>query len=250
VTARGATIARRASSLFSCALDFVYPRACRGCGDTVPDAGTYLCWDCLAGVPTITMPYCSRCGDPAEGQIEHQYVCALCRRFDPPFDLARSAVRYRGIIRNVLHGFKYGDDVCVTNDLVNMLEACTRTHFSRLRFDAVVGVPLYARRERERTYNQSRLLAGGLARRLRAPLATTRCIVRRRETASQTGLNADRRRANVRGAFTARDADWLQGRTILLVDDVMTTGATVAECAGTIKDAGAAGVYVVTVARG
>jgi len=250
VTALGAIVAQKALSLFSSTLDFVYPRACRGCGDTAPDAGVYLCWDCLASIPTISRPYCSRCGDPAEGVIDHQYVCTLCRRFDPPFDLARSAVRYRGIIRRILHGFKYGEDVCMTNDLVNMLDACAKAHFSRLRFDAVMGVPLHARRERERTYNQSRLLAGGLARRLRVPMATTRCIVRRRETASQTGLNADGRRANVRGAFSVRDADWLQGRTILLVDDVMTTGATVAECAGTIKDAGAAAVYVVTVARG
>ena len=154
----------------------------------------HLCWDCLARVPTITMPFCSRCGDPAEGQIEHAYVCALCRRFEPRFDLARSAVRYRGTMRDVLQGFKYSADVSVADDLVGMLEACTRAHYSHIRFDALAGVPLHVRRERERTYNQSRLLASGLARRLRVPLATKRCVTRKRETASQTGLNADRRR--------------------------------------------------------
>jgi ComF family protein len=122
-------------------------------------------------------------------------------------------------------------------------------HFDSVSLDGVACVPLYPLRERERTYNQAALLADGLADRLGVPRAPG--VLRRvRRTLSQTGFDAGARRQNVRGAFVAEHARWLDGRTILLVDDVMTTGATVCECARMLLQGGAHRVYVATVARG
>jgi len=108
---------------------------------------------------------------------------------------------------------------------------------------------LHARRERERTYNQARLLAGGLAATLKLPLLRG-CLYRVRFTRTQIDLSAYARRANVSGAFVAGDEAWLEGRCLLLADDVMTTGATINECARVLKRAGASRVFAVTVARG
>jgi ComF family protein len=194
-------------------------------------------------------PFCRQCGDPVDGAVEGAYTCSWCTRTKPRFDAARSAVRYRGGLRHAIHALKYQNAMCVATDLVPLLEACVRTQYPRVRFDAVVPVPLYPRRERERSYNQSDVLSQGLARALGIQ-AFSRCLRRVRPTATQTNLSAHQRKVNVRNAFAVANAEWVEGRTLLLVDDVMTTGATVNECSRMLKRAGGAGVYVATVARG
>lgn len=230
-------------------LDLIYPRSCSGCGGPAGKHTRHICWDCLASFDIITAPLCSLCGNPADGRIEHEYICSLCLRRRSYFDMARSAVRYVGALRTALHSFKYDRITCLSCDFVPLLSACVRTHYSQIYFDAVTFVPLYPERERTRSYNQARLLAKELAVDLNLSLLST-CLHRSRSTPSQTDLNSSRRRANVRGAFETTDEDWLEGRSLLLVDDVMTTGATVNEVAKVLKKAGATAVYVVTVARG
>jgi len=236
-------------TIISTFLDLVYPRSCAGCGAPVSRNSTHICWDCLASFDIITSPFCSICGDPADGVIEHDYTCSWCKRHRPYFDLARSAVLYRGAVRNALHSFKYEYITCLSRDFISLLSACIDVYYPKICFDAVTFIPLYPRKERKRTYNQARLLANGLARILELPLLSN-CLHRVRSTVSQTDLTASARRANVSGAFAAVEKGWLEGRRLLLVDDVMTTGSTVNECAKVLKQAGAAGVYVVTVARG
>jgi ComF family protein len=230
-------------------LDLVYPRTCAGCGAAVGPGLRYLCWECMAATPWIRDPFCALCGDPVDGRVGHEYTCAWCVERRPRFDGARSAVRYRGPLREALHVFKYQLGTHLAPDLVTMLSACVRTHFARVPFDAVTFVPLHPRKERERTYNQARILARGVARALDLPLLAG-CLRRARDTVAQADLTASERRRNVRLAFEAGERAWLEGRTLLLVDDVMTTGATVDECARALKKGGAAGVYVATVARG
>lgn len=181
--------------------------------------------------------------------MDHDFVCSACRFSSPGFDRARSALRYRGALKGVLQAFKYRRASYLSGDLVPILKAVVVTYFGGVRLDGVTFVPLHARRERERTYNQARLLASGLAAALGVPFAGA-CLKRVRWTATQTDLKAPARRRNVQGAFEARRAEWLRGRNLLLVDDVMTTGATARECACVLRGQGAAGVYVATVARG
>ncbi len=230
-------------------LDLAFPRACASCGQPPGlDAG-HLCWDCVAGLPLIAPPFCSVCGDPAEGVTEAEFVCGWCRDKTPPFERARSAVRYHGAIRDLLHAFKYQGAIHLAPDLGELLEGCVRAHYSDELLDAVCFVPLYPARERERGYNQSRLLAADLARRRGLPLMP-RLLSRIRPTATQTRLSAPARAENVRGAFAVADPGWVRGRRLLLVDDVMTTGSTVGECARALRAAGAWRVFVATVARG
>jgi len=181
--------------------------------------------------------------------VGHEYSCTFCRSRPPAFERARSAARYRGSLRNVLQAFKYGGATCLSRELVAWLHACVTAHYDGLRFDGVAAVPLYARRERSRGYNQAALLAKGVANRMGVPFAAG-CLQRVRATRTQTELKARERRQNVKGAFRVAHADWVDGRRILLVDDVMTTGATVSECSRVLRTAGAASVHVATVARG
>jgi len=235
--------------ILSTLLDLVFPRVCVNCGGRVGEGSYHICWDCAVSFALVEAPHCSLCGDPVDGRVENVFRCSFCRRHPPHFDLARSALRYRGNLREVIHAFKYSGMSCVSKDLVRWLTACHQVHYSGIDIDAVTCVPLYGRRQRDRTYNQSSLLAHDLARELHIPLFV-RCLRRTRSTQSQVKLNAKQRRDNVRGAFSVRDGEWVEGRRLLLIDDIMTTAATVNECSRVLKQAGAASVYVLTLARG
>jgi ComF family protein len=231
------------------ALDLVFPRHCAGCEGPVAEGQEgYVCSDCLAVVTWVTEPFCAKCGDPIDGVAAKSFTCSLCVEADPPFDLARSAVRYRGPIKTLLHQFKYSEGTHLAEDLGRLLAACVETHYDPAVFDLMAFVPLYHRRERERSYNQARLLAEQLGRRYDRPVL--RGIRRVRDTGTQTRLHMAGRVENVRGAFEVTEPGWVQGKTILLIDDVMTTGATLREAASALKAAGAWRVLAATVARG
>ncbi len=152
-------------------------------------------------------------------------------------------------MREILHRFKYNQGTHLGDDLGSLLEGCVRAHFADVRFDGITYVPLHPVKARQRSYNQARLLAESLGRRLHLPV-NRYMLERSRFTRTQTRLTAEERKQNVRGAFRAVTPDWIDGRHWLLVDDVMTTGATVDECARVLNVCGAASVRVVTVARG
>lgn len=230
-------------------LDLVFPRQCAACGGAVGRELCHVCWDCLAGMWPVCSPFCSMCGDPVPGPIQHHYTCSLCVGHPPGFDYARSAFMYRGAMADLIKALKYHHDLHLSRDLATMLLACVNVHYSAIDIDAVIFVPLHRRKEIKRTYNQSRLIARELARMLGKPLIPD-ALQRVRDTPSQTELTSVQRRKNVRGAFRVCRPQWLDGRRCLLVDDVMSTGSTVSECARELKKAGAAAVRVVTVARG
>ncbi len=237
-------------SILAWVLDAVYPRACAGCGEGMGREPGNLCWECRAqGIPAVE-PFCARCGDPIDGLALDTFTCSACRKNPPDFDLARSAYRHRGPLKKALLSFKYNGNVALCRDFGDMLAACVRARYGEVAFDAVTAVPLYPVRRRSRTYNQSALLAGHVARRLGIPGGCWNGLVRLRSTQTQTGLNLSQRAANVKDAFAVKEPDWVAGRNFLLVDDVMTTGATVRECSRVLKAHGALGVYVVTVMRG
>lgn len=194
-------------------------------------------------------PFCVCCGDPVAGDIQHDYTCFSCSRETPQFHFARSATRYEGAVGEALKALKYESALWLADDLAELLFACVRAEYSGVEFDCVTPVPLYPPRRRARGFNQSALLGAALARRIKV-LYNERAVRRVRPTISQTGLTAPQRAANVSGAFRAGLFARLNGKKILLVDDVMTTGATVNACARALIKSGAASVHVVTVARG
>ncbi len=241
--------AARAADIWLGAVDLVYPRRCCHCGGGVVETEGHLCWECRTGIDYVGDPFCALCGDPVEGVVHHRFVCSWCARARPAFDRARSAARFRGCIKSALHALKYQNGTYLSRELGQMLAGAFAARYGDVSVDAVTCVPLHRLRERARTYNQSALLAGELARLIGRP-CSPRLIERLRDTATQTHLSAHERRRNVRGAFVAARPDSVLNRRFLLVDDVMTTGATVDAASRALKQAGAAAVYVLTVARG
>ena len=231
-------------------LDLIFSRACEGCGAAMGEEAGGLCWDCQTEVKPVRIPFCERCGDPVAGAVQGPFECAWCRKVDPAFAWARSAVRYEGVAKACLRRFKYNAGVWLLDDLVQWLVALWRVCPATAREATVVtGVPLYPKRQRERGYNQASLLAARLAQRIGIPFQDG-LLGRRRATETQTHLTAAQRVHNVRGVFSVPWAHRVHGARIVLVDDVMTTGATVNECARALQAAGAASVMVLTVARG
>lgn len=231
-------------------LDMLFSRTCEGCGSAMDEEPGTICWDCRVRAQTIRLPFCDHCGDPVAGAVTGLFECAWCRKTRPAFDWARSAVRYDGVVQACLRDFKYNHGTWVLDNLTDWLVALWNAAPSSIRFaDRMTSVPLHPARERERGYNQSSLLAKSLAERVGIPFRD-RLLWRKRHTPSQTHLTAAQRANNVKGVFTVPWPGRVRGARIVLVDDVMTTGATVHECARALKAAGAETVMVLTVARG
>ena len=220
-------------------LDWIFPPRCVGCGRI----GVRFCDDCLAAARRITPPVCARCGNPLPAG--ETGLCPRCREHLPAFAAARSWALMEGSVRKAVHRLKYHRDVALADVLAAQLLRLVRAQGWEI--DAVVAIPLGKQRLRERGYNQAALLAFPLALGLGVPF-WRHALSRQRETRSQVGLSAEERRQNVAGAFAA-EGRRLQGRVVLLVDDVMTTGATLDAAAQALLAAGAARVYAATVAR-
>ncbi len=230
-------------------LDLLYPRRCMGCGVSSPETFRYVCWDCWSDAARVEPPFCALCGDPVAGAVDHDFICYSCSAETPAFDGARSAVRYDGVVGEALRQLKYEKALWLAPDMAKLLHNCVDAEYPGCTFDLLVPVPLHHVRRRTRGYNQSAILAHELGRRIGSPVAS-RLLKRIRPTATQTNLTAKQRLSNVVGAFQHGREKRLAGRRVLLVDDVMTTGATVNACAKTLKEGGAASVHVVTAARG
>jgi ComF family protein len=230
-------------------LDMVYPRNCMGCGIADPETFRYICWDCWSDAAHIEAPFCELCGDPVAGSVDHEFICYSCSAEKPSFDAARSAARYDGVVGEALRQLKYEKALWLAPDMAELLQNCINAEYTGRKFDLVVPVPLYHVRRRERGFNQSAVLAHELGKRISCK-SVPGMLRRIRPTTTQTNLTAPQRLSNVKNAFKSRRAKWLAGRRVLLVDDVMTTGATVNACAKALKKGGALSVHVVTVARG
>ena len=238
-----------ARALLGRALDFAFPRVCPVCHGRSDRAERHLCDACRLRLPLHDGPVCAICGAIPDGDVgDSDYVCGACRALRPAFAKARSAARFSGGARDMVLAFKYNQATWLREDLADLLEGCVRARFESAAIDAVAPVPLHPSRLRARTYNQSALLARSLAERLGCDFRPG-LHARLRPTPTQTRLGASGRRQNVRGAFAAVEPEWASGRTVLVVDDVMTTGATLHECARALRAVGALQVWCATVAR-
>ena len=228
-------------------LDGLLPPRCAACGQEI-ESGQGLCAGCWGRLTFIDAPYCVCCGLPFDFEISGTTLCGPCLADPPPFDRARAALFYDDYSRSLILGFKHGDRTDRAGVLGRLMTRLLASLDASVDF--VVPVPLHRWRLWRRRYNQSALLAQTLAR---ASDSTYRpdMLVRTRATPSQAGRNARDRRQNVRGAFriASQAKSALTGRHVLLVDDVMTTGATVRECARVLKRSGAGRVSVLVVAR-
>jgi ComF family protein len=232
------------------ALDLLYPSLCPVCDLALgPGRRDPLCRGCWTAVERIEPPGCRTCGLPFpsfdRGLPAVPPLCHACAAAPPAFDYARAAGAYAGALRDALHAFQFGGKRILARPLGDLvLEQCGGLLGPHV--DALVAVPLTRARERERGFNQAALLASHLATASGLP-DKPRWLSRRHGTRSQTELTADERRANVAGAFAASPR--VAGAHVVVVDDILTTGATVGECARALRGAGARAVGVVAVAR-
>ncbi len=228
-------------------LDAILPPLCLGCGEIVASPGA-LCAECWPRFSFIAAPQCQRCGVPFTDDMGSGALCTACLARPPRFRRARAVLTYDDKSRRVVLPLKHGD----RTDIARACGAWMARAGAELvtEADLVAPVPLHWRRLFTRRYNQAALLASMVARDADAALAPD-LLRRARWTGSQAGLEAKERRRNVRQAFDVppRWQAKLEGRTVLLVDDVLTTGATVDACTGALKKAGAAHVDVLTLAR-
>ncbi len=227
--------------------DLLYPPSCAGCGVST---GTHrsLCPACWIGIRFIERPYCEVLGSPFSHDLGAGILSAEAIADPPPFDRLRSAAIHDGVVRDLVHGLKYRD----RTDLAPMMAGwmLRASDGAVARCDALIPVPLHRARLFSRKYNQAAELARHLCRLSGKPLLAS-TLLRVKRTSQQVGLGARARKDNVRGAFAiagGRDND-VFGRRIVLIDDVYTTGATVASATRVLKKAGAADVTVLTFAR-
>ncbi len=234
-------------------VDLLFPPFCPLCRARLDEGRRDpLCGPCWAGLERLPPPYCRTCGRPFPafdpGRPAQASPCEPCRRRRPPFAYARAAAVYGERVREAVHALKFERKTALARPLGDLMAEAGSAMLPLDAVDCLVPVPLHPSREAERGFNQSVLLANRVGRRWGVPVES-RSLRRRRPTLPQTDLDAEGRRANVRGAFTLSRPAAVDGRHVLLIDDVFTTGATVAECARVLLEAGARAVGVLTVAR-
>lgn len=228
-------------------LDLVLPPRCLSCGEQVADPQA-LCSECWSRIDFIEAPFCSVCGIPFEHDAASDAVCAACLARKPRYDRARAVFRYGDDSRGMILSFKHADRTDAAIAFAAWMARAGKELLAEA--DVIAPVPLHYRRLVWRRYNQAALLALRLGRAAAKP-AIVDLLKRTRPTPSQAGLGAGERQRNLAGAIAVNPAraGGVQGRRVLLVDDVFTTGATVSACARALRRAGAAGVDVLTLAR-
>ena len=226
----------------------MFPDDCRLCGAPLKSLSRIpVCRDCLlAPAPLTAEFFCAACRTPFANAfpLDAAGLCALCRAGAQGFDAAYSFGAYEGALRELIHLFKFEGVRTLARPLAGFLLAALPRD---VRLDAVAPMPLHWRRYWQRGFNQSGLLAAEIGRRSGIPVV--RAIRRVRATVPQAGLTSAKRRANVARAFVPVRGGSAQGLRVLLVDDVLTTGATAAACSRALRSAGAAYVAVLTLAR-
>jgi ComF family protein len=237
-------------ALLNAGLALVYPEVCQLCGRArASTAECFICETCRKDVQPIEPPYCSRCGLPFAGAITQAFECSNCRGTEWAFRSARSAVVAKGNVLEVIHRYKYQRALWFEPFLAELLLQRAQLELGQQQWDWLVPVPLHPTKQREREFNQAERLARHLSRATQIHV-NGRLLRRVLPTRTQTLLSREERQANVRNAFVYCGRQPLNGQRLVLIDDVLTTGATTGACARVLRAAGAAEVCVWTVARG
>lgn len=264
-------LGRRLKTVMGAVREALFPSKCLLCGDFYGPPGEplhrvsgglekaladWLCTDCRLDWEAIVSPLCHRCGLPFISPEGGDHLCGDCRTRPGAFDRARAVGHYAGTLKALILQFKFHGQVGLAEPLGRLLLDAFERHWSADGVDLILPVPLHGRRMRQRGYNQAFLLVRHWTRWYEAlhgvPLACRieRDLLRRvRPTTPQTGLNRGERERNLKRAFALAGPLPAKGQRILLVDDVLTTGATVNACARVLCDEGAGRVEVLTLAR-
>ena len=226
-------------------INFILPPVCPVCNNPV-DEPHMLCAKCFAKLNFITKPYCEKCGYPFEFDIKGDMICGHCLKQNPPYHKARSVFVYDEGSKKLILPFKHADRTDLTHVLSQFLLRSYGPFISES--DVIIPIPLHMTRLLMRRYNQAALLANRLAH-ITHKRYLPNVLKRKRATSSQGHLSFAQRQKNVRNAFTVVRPELIRDQKVLLIDDVMTTGATVSECTKVLLNAGAKSVDVLTLCR-
>jgi ComF family protein len=228
--------------------DLFFPRICPFCESTDVGTESYLCDDCLDSIRFLDGSVCSACGLPLPGIAPGgDGSCGRCLASPPRYRNARYGLYYEGVLREALVRFKYSGALHIGPGLAELLIRSFHRHFDRSEFDVLVPVPIHRNKLRHRGFNQSLVLALRLSSEIGIPVHRT-ALQKVKDTPPQVGLPRTERIKNLKGAFSISKPNAIRDRRVLLVDDVATTGSTIAECSKTIIAAKAERVDVLVLA--
>lgn len=232
--------------------DLAFPPVCVGCGGLVEENPPFrhLCRTCLPAITWVKPPACAVCGHPFYGEVEGERICPHCTELRPQYRSGCTAVLFRGPVRALVIELKYHHGLHVLEDIAAIIRRTP--HFrERLRDAVLVPVPLHPRKERERGYNQSLLLAETFARVVGGKTRVECLLQRVVDTVTQTAFDKKSRRENLKNAFALLPRSRiLADQHYILVDDVFTTGSTLNSCAGVLRRAGSIKLDVATFGHG
>ena len=228
----------RVKRLGGLALDLLFPKTCLGCGK----AGGLFCAKCLRSLPRLYPPICPKCGRPQASGV----LCPSCVTWDSSIDGIRAPFRFGGLTREAVHQLKYRNLRILASPLARLM----RDYLDKtpVPADVLIPVPLHAKRLRERGYNQSELLAIELGKLLSLPVLTDTLVRQKYALPQARTKSVEERRANLADAFACQSG-CLEGRRVLLIDDVCTSANTLDACAAALKVGGTASVWGLVVAR-
>lgn len=231
--------------------DVLFPPSCLHCGDVVERSPLrHVCTGCEPLIARVEAPCCPCCGHPFFGEASGERLCVHCEGLRPEFREGRTAVLFKGPARALVHELKYRHGLFALDDLATIIAENTHTA-EFLRGAILVPVPLHSRKKRERGYNQGEELARTVAARLGGGTSVAELLVRVADTQTQTNLDRERRRANLKNAFAlVRGASINPILRYVLIDDVFTTGSTLNACAAVLRRAGCLNVDVCTFGHG
>lgn len=239
------------SRLIKGLVEIIYPKICLSCKNKLGASSieNFICAGCWAKIKKNPPPFCRVCGRHLEKPGFANNICPQCVKTRFYFDRAFSPCVYTGIIRDLIHEFKYKNKDYLGSSLSSLMTEFIREYNLPIdRLDLIIPVPLHKIRLREREFNQAEILSRHIAEEFKKDISTD-ILQRRRHTKTQTRLETNERLLNVRGTFSVIKNRGLSGKNVLLVDDVFTSGATSSEASFALKEAGANMVFVLTLAN-
>ncbi len=223
----------------------VYPEICVVCLKSQPLSSGAVCQSCRTSLSFIQSPYCRGCGGSLDNALE---LCGECLRFTRPWRHALSLFNFSGTTRELVHRFKYHGDVALTRLWSTEMRAVLSARSAEPDYDLITAVPLHWLKKMKRGYNQAELIAREFSAVSGIPFVPI--LKRRKWTRPQASLNLTQRQANLKNSFVLKTNLIIENKSILLIDDVFTTGSTLTACANVLAAAGASAVEVFTIARG
>ena len=227
-------------------IDLIYPARCPLCGDIVMPRGQLACPECMTAAPYVTEPMCKKCGKPLQDEIEE--YCSDCRTKEHSYDKGLALFAYDDMVKQSISRFKYENKREYAGFYGHEMVLRLGTEIRSWKADAIIPIPLHRSRQRYRGYNQSELIAEVVGRELQIPLYT-HLVMREKKTIAQKKLNHGERQNNLKRAFKISQND-VKLDTVILLDDIYTTGSTIDAVAAILKNTGVKQVFFIALSVG